>query len=301
MLYFHGCFLTASSITSLLNVTQSFERDIFMPAVMTLKKVVISAMFGFAVTGYGISTANASVTTSPANHLLSTLKYVELEADQGDTNMQLFLGRAYLEGTNGLKVDRLKGMYWLQKAAVDMPEVKTMIADLFKAGQLVPKDTSQALYWYTEAAKEGSVPAMIELGSYYASGATGSVDCANAIKWFNDASNGGSLESKRNLVWLYATCTDERMRDGERALKLAKQVLSRSGTGDAGDYDNLAAAYAACGEFSKAVNAQKEAIGKLEKAVPSNKAERVNTQRIAKFEQRLQLYKQSQTLYSASL
>ena len=263
-----------------------------MQAVMTLKKFTLSAVFGLAVTGYSISTATASVTTSPANHLLSTLKYVELEAEQGDTNMQLFLGRAYLEGSNGLKSDTLKGLYWLQKAAVDMPEVKTMIGDLFKAGQVLPKDSSQAVEWYTKAAEEGSVPAMVELGGYYASGASGQVDCANAIKWFNEAANGGSLESKRNLVWLYATCSDARVRDGQRALKLAKQVLSRSGTGDAGDYDNLAAAYAACGEFRAAVKAEQEAIGKLENT---------NPQRFVKFEQRLELYKQSQTMYNASL
>ncbi|PSW21160.1 sel1 repeat family protein [Photobacterium sanctipauli] len=261
-----------------------------MPAVMTLKKVVFGAMFGLAV--LGTTTANASVTTSPEHHLLSTLNYVELEAEQGDKNMQLFLGRAYLEGSNGLKADPLKGMYWLEKAAVDMPEVKTMIGDLFKQGQVLPRDNEQALHWYKEAAKEGDVPAMVELGMYYASGAAGSVDCGNAIKWFNEASNGGSLESKRNLVWLYATCSDERMRDGERALKLAKQVLSRTGTGDAGDYDNLAAAYAACGEFRQAIEAQETAIGKLDDS---------NSQRVANFQQRLKLYQQNQTIYSVAL
>lgn len=261
-----------------------------MPAVMTLKKVVFGAMLGLAVTGYG--TAQASNTTSPVNHLLSTLNYVELEAEQGDKNMQLFLGRAYLEGTNGLQADPMKGMYWLEKAAVDMPEVKTMIGDLFKAGRLLPKNNDLAVRWYTEAAKEGDVAAMVELGAYYASGATGKVDCGNAIKWFNEAANGGSLDSKRNLVWLYATCADERMRDGERALKLAKQVLSRSGTGDAGDYDNLAAAYAACGEFRRAIQAQEVAMDKLEDT---------QGQRYAKFEKRLELYRQNQTMFTASL
>lgn len=261
-----------------------------MPAVMTLKKLVFGAMCGLAVIGYG--SAHASVTTSPEHHLLATLNYVELEAEQGDTNMQLFLGRAYLEGTNGLKADPLKGMYWLEKAAVDMPEVKTMIGDLFKFGEVLPRDYDMAIHWYTEAAKAGDVPAMIELGAYYASGATGQVDCANAIKWFNEAANGGSLESKRNLVWLYATCSDERLRDGERALKLAKQVLNRIGTGDAGDYDNLAAAYAACGEFRQAIKAQEVAIEKLDED---------QSQRYANFEKRLKLYHQNQAVYLASL
>ncbi|OAN18230.1 hypothetical protein A3K86_04855 [Photobacterium jeanii] len=264
-----------------------------MPAVMTLKNVVIGAMFGLAATGYGINMAHASVTTSPENHLLSTLKYVELEAEQGDKNMQLFLGRAYLEGTNGLRADPLKGMYWLKKAATDMPEVKTMIGDLFKNGRGLPRDNKQAVDWYTQAAAEGSVPAMIELGHFYASGAgTGKTDCANAIKWFKDAANAGSVDSKRNLVWLYATCSDEELRDGERALKMAKQIIHRVGANDAGDFDNLAAAYAACGEFTDAVKAQEMALSKLPKE---------ENQRFNKFSQRLNLYKNNKTIYSASL
>ncbi|MEZ8739269.1 tetratricopeptide repeat protein [Photobacterium swingsii] len=264
-----------------------------MPAVMTLKNVVIGAMFGLAATGYGITSAHASVTTAPDNHLLSTLKYVELEAEQGDKNMQLFLGRAYIEGSNGLKADPLKGMYWLKKAAADTPEVQAMIGDLFKNGRGLPRDNQQAVEWYTKAANEGSVQAMIELGHYYVSGGgTGKTDCANAIKWFNNASNAGSMDSKRNLVWLYATCSDEEQRDGERALKLAKQIIKRTASNDASDYDNLAAAYAACGEFNDAVKAQQVALSKLEDK---------DNQRIAKFSQRLELYKQHQTIYSASL
>lgn len=125
-----------------------------MPAVMTLKNVVIGAMFGFAATGYGIASAHASVTTAPDNHLLSTLKYVELEAEQGDKNMQLFLGRAYIEGSNGLKADPLKGMYWLKKAADETPAVQAMIGDLFKNGRGLPRDNQKAIEWYTKAANE---------------------------------------------------------------------------------------------------------------------------------------------------
>lgn len=286
-LFFSQHFIKFSFQTSLLQ-----ERDPDMSAVTNLKKVVITAMLGLAA--MGATFANASVTTSPEHHLLATLDYVELEAEQGDKNMQLFLGRAYLEGTNGLQADPLKGMYWLEKAAVDMPEVKTMIGDLFKAGQLVPRDNHQAVYWYTAAAKAGDVPAMVELGIYYASGVNGSVECGEAIKWFNEAANGGSLESKRNLVWLYATCDDERMRDGQRALKLAKQVLNRADTGDAADYDNLAAAYAACGEFQRAIEAQKMALGKLEDDEQDEK-------RYANFQQRLKLYENNQTIYSTAL
>ncbi|GAB6262294.1 tetratricopeptide repeat protein [Photobacterium sp. R1] len=273
----------------------TFSGKLLSPAsngLTSFKKFAFSSVLGLAVFGYGIHPAQASVTTKPTNHLESTLKYVELEAQEGDKNMQLFLGRAYLEGKSGVESDPLKGLYWLEQASVDMPEVKTMIGDLFKNGQLVPQDSELAVHWYTKAANEGDIPAMEELGMFYASGADGQVDCGKAIHWFTQASNGGSLDSKRNLVWLYATCKDEKARDGHLALKLAKQVISKTSP-DAGDYDNLAAAYAACGQFLQAVRAQQIALDKLEQDVEA--------QRIAKFTQRLKLYQQNQTIYSASL
>ncbi|NAW86051.1 tetratricopeptide repeat protein [Photobacterium halotolerans] len=273
----------------------TFSGKLLSPALnglTLLKQIALSSVFGVAVMAYGIHPVQASVTTKPTNHLKSTLKYVELEAEEGDKNMQLFLGRAYLEGNSGIEADPLKGLYWLEKAAVDMPEVKTMIGDLFKKGQLLPQNNELAINWYSKAAKEGDIPAMVELGNYYASGAEGKVNCGKAIHWFTQASNGGSLDSKRNLVWLYATCSDEEARDGHLALKLAKQLVKKS-EADAGDYDNLAAAYAACGQFNQAVRAQEIALEKLEQDAEA--------QRIAKFTQRLRLYQQNQTIYSASL
>ncbi|MDO6707360.1 tetratricopeptide repeat protein [Photobacterium sp. 1_MG-2023] len=259
---------------------------------INLKQIAFGTLFGIALVGVSLQPVQASVTTKPTNHLKSTLKYVELEAEEGDKNMQLFLGRAYLEGNRGIAADPMKGLYWLEKASVDMPEVKTMIGDLFKNGQLLPQNNELAVHWYTKAAKAGDLPAMEELGVYYASGANGKVNCGKAIHWFTQASNGGSLNSKRNLVWLYATCENDQERDGYLALKLAKEVIHKA-QADAGDYDNLAAAYAACGQFPQAVRAQEIALEKLEQSAESH--------RIAKFTERLRLYQQNQTIYSASL
>lgn len=62
------------------------------------------------------------------------------------------------------------------------------------------------------------------------------------------------------LATLYATCSDAKLRDGDKAIKLATRACELTGY----QYDfcmsGLAAAYAQCGDFEKAVEYQKKAI-----------------------------------------
>jgi Flp pilus assembly protein TadD len=55
-----------------------------------------------------------------------------------------------------------------------------------------------------------------------------------------------------NLARLLATATDPRVRDGERALRLALDVCTRTGNRDPRALDTLAAAYAAAGQIDQA-------------------------------------------------
>jgi protein O-mannosyl-transferase len=57
---------------------------------------------------------------------------------------------------------------------------------------------------------------------------------------------------KHNLARLLATAPDPRVRDGERALRLAREVCERTGNRDPRALDTLSAAYAAVGQFDLA-------------------------------------------------
>ncbi len=69
-----------------------------------------------------------------------------------------------------------------------------------------------------------------------------------------DPKGGGTYN---NLAWLLATAKDSTVRDCRKAISYASKALKIGKTGSW--MDTLAAAYAECGEFDKAVSTEKEA------------------------------------------
>jgi tetratricopeptide (TPR) repeat protein len=80
-------------------------------------------------------------------------------------------------------------------------------------------------------------------------------DCAAAVRVApKDA------EAHRDLAWLLATCPDDKVRDGEQALKHAKKADDLSGGKAPRHWETLAAAHAACGHYKSAAKWQKKAL-----------------------------------------
>jgi protein O-mannosyl-transferase len=63
-----------------------------------------------------------------------------------------------------------------------------------------------------------------------------------------------------NLAWLLATCSDETVRNGAEALRLAEHACRLNGFGDAQTLGTLAAAYAEAGRFTEAADTARKAI-----------------------------------------
>ncbi|HZL42164.1 MAG TPA: tetratricopeptide repeat protein, partial [Verrucomicrobiae bacterium] len=66
--------------------------------------------------------------------------------------------------------------------------------------------------------------------------------------------------AQNNLAWLLATCPDPSLRDGRRALEMARQPEQLSGGKSPEILDTLAAAYAEAGDFQKAAETAKRAL-----------------------------------------
>lgn len=93
------------------------------------------------------------------------------------------------------------------------------------------------------------------------------------------------------IAWLFATCADEKFRDGKKALEHAQKACESITVKDFYDFEGLAAACAELGQFDDAVTWQKKA---LESYVPSDELEHVR-QRLMLYEKRMPYREQLET------
>lgn len=80
------------------------------------------------------------------------------------------------------------------------------------------------------------------------------------------------LDVANDLAWLLATCPDESVRDGRRAVELAERVCQISDRRDPYYLDTLAAAYAEVGRYAEAVTALGEAKSRCQPTHPPEMA-----------------------------
>ncbi len=213
------------------------------------------------------------------------LANLQAAANSGNQKAQIYLAHVYLKGFHGILVDIDKGMQMLEAVGQKGdPELQEYIGQLYYFGEYGKVDLVKALSWFKKAADKNQAIAMDFIGIFYSAGLGGvEKDCGQSIDWFNKAMAHGYQGSKRNLVWLYATCSNEKYRDGEKALRMALEMLKDAKKPTAGLVDNLAAAYAETGQFKLAIKHQIEALKLLGKEA--------SERRVKQFQQRLELYR----------
>jgi protein O-mannosyl-transferase len=79
-----------------------------------------------------------------------------------------------------------------------------------------------------------------------------------------------NLDAHCNLAWVLATFPDGSIRNGSKALELAKRALKLSGNGNARIWRLTAAAHAECGQFPEAIKAAQNALRLAEAEGNSN-------------------------------
>ena len=102
------------------------------------------------------------------------------------------------------------------------------------------------------------------------------------------------------LAWLLATCHDEKIRNGEQAVGLARRARNVAGGQDPATLDTLAAALAEIGQFDEAVKVATQAV-KLAEAAISPKATPQDKELLEQYRSRLKRYKAKRPYHSTAL
>ena len=231
----------------------------------------------------------ASRHTTEVTPIQMRIKLLEYDAADGDVNAQLMLAQLYLKGLPGVTYNPQRGLFWLEHAAeAGKPELQEHLGEVFHFGTYGVRDLDRALYWYQKAADSGLGSAMDYIGLFHSAGLAGlRQDCIKALEWYDKALDAGYSRAKGNIIWILATCPQQELRDGQKALKLAQEVIDSKTHREAGDLDNLAAAYAQSNNFEAAITTQLEALSLLDS--------RSQQLRYSNFLKRLNLYIQNRT------
>jgi TPR repeat protein len=120
-------------------------------------------------------------------------------AEAGDAGAMLNLGHLYKYG-NGVRKDHTEAVAWYRKAA-EAGNANAMfnLGLMYKYGDGVDKDDSRAVAWYRKAAEAGSVLGMNNLGWMYENGRGVERDLQQAVGWYREAAQLGAQAAKDHL------------------------------------------------------------------------------------------------------
>lgn len=119
------------------------------------------------------------------------------KAEQGDHNVQCYLGHLYLSG-KGVEQDFVKAKYWYQRVVDQQGADAKIIAHanfvlgmLYSSGKGGNQNYREAMQCFQNAAEQGYTDAHINIGLLYARGLGVSRDYKKALYWWNLAAEKG--------------------------------------------------------------------------------------------------------------
>jgi Tfp pilus assembly protein PilF len=163
---------------------------------------------------------------------------------------------AVLAAGSGKFRQAIEDLQQLQKATPDSPEVLLQLGMFYSADKQPRKaletfDAVLAADAKSWMAYRGRADAYLSIGKQ----AEAIADYEQALKL--QPENSGILN---NLAWVLATSPEDKLRNGKRALELAKAACDLTDYKEAHILSTLAAAYAEVGDFAKAVEWSKKAV-----------------------------------------
>jgi arylsulfatase A-like enzyme/Tfp pilus assembly protein PilF len=121
-------------------------------------------------------------------------------------------------------------------------------------------------------------------------GSAGNANAAVAMLKQGHEKAPDNLEIANDLAWWLATASDDALRDGAEAVRLARQVVAATAAESCNELDTLAVALAEVGQFDEAVETAERAIAIAQQSNQADLASRIT--------KRLELYRDGKTYHA---
>jgi TPR repeat protein len=149
------------------------------------------------------------------------LDVVRTDAENGHVCSQLVLGNAYAHGLIWLAADDVESVKWHSLAAgggsFDETEIAVFrrnaeicgarlqrhLGEIFKKGENIHRDVSEAARWYELSAKQGDADAQFSIAFMYDQGQGVSQNDELAAMWYQKAAEQGDAAAQNNLGVMY--------------------------------------------------------------------------------------------------
>jgi len=143
-------------------------------------------------------------TGSSADFTVEDFKQTRLEAEKGDPEAQVALGRMFFLG-QGAPQNYSEALRWYRRAAEKgSAAAQNNLALMYLNGQGVPKNAIEAAKWMHLAARKGLAKAQLNLGALYLDGIGVGRNPPEAMNWFRRAASQGDSEGQRMLGQIHS-------------------------------------------------------------------------------------------------
>jgi len=193
----------------------------------------------------------------------SGLALLKQSADLGNANALMWLGHLYTEGSHVPKDNAIALDYFKRAALTGDTRARLQYVRFLLSQDNVPFDP-QAHTWLVEEAKAGEPEAMLLLGNLYAKGVGVSQSYRQALNWFKSAvtTSPEDVNIVNEVAWTLAVTHLEPLRKPSYALEIMDRAMNadEEARKNPAYLDTWAAAYAANGNFPRAITLQQQAV-----------------------------------------
>jgi TPR repeat protein len=194
----------------------------------------------------------------------SGMALLKQAAELNNPNALMWLGHLYTEGSHVPKDPAMAQTYFKRAAATGDTRARLQYVRYLLTLDNAQEFDPQARTWLVEEAKAGEPEAMLLLGTLYAKGVGVPQNYRDALKWFKSAvtASPDDVNIVNEVAWTLAVTHLESLRKPAYALEIMDRAMNADEAAQKNPayLDTWAAAYAANGNFPRAIALQQLAV-----------------------------------------